>query len=106
MQPRERFDPPTMEFEVWPIMVLLEGPAQLIGQLLVELYDNSKIDRTRWTVDHKMNSRRSYGLHLQKSGMTRRRQGIGLRDELLLRVVQLHCVRLQIACHVFGKSVG
>ena len=105
MQPSERFDPPTMEFEIWPIMVLIEGPAQFIGQLLLETYDNTKVDRGRWTVDHTMKSRRDYALHLQRGGMERRRQGIALRDELMLRLVQLNCVRLKLDCHIFGKSV-
>lgn len=105
MQPHERFDPPTMEFEIWPYMVLVEGPAQIIGQLLVEIYDNPKIDRTRWMVDHQMKSRREYALQLQRMGMTRRRQGVALRDELMLRLLQLNCVRLNLACHLFGKGV-
>jgi hypothetical protein len=105
MQPSERFDPPTMEFEVWPYMVLIEGPAQLIGQLLLELYDNPKIDRARWTVDHSMDSRKSYAKHLQRGGMTRRRQGVAMRDELMLRMVQLSCVRLRLDCHVFAKGL-
>jgi hypothetical protein len=105
MQPSERFDPPTMEFEVWPFMVLVEGPSQTIGQLLLELYDNAKIDASRWNVEHKFDSRRTYALELQRNGMTHRRQGIALRDELLLRMVQLTCVRLRLVCHVFGKGV-
>ncbi len=105
MQPSERFDPPTMEFEIWPYMVLIEGPSQIIGQLLLEIYDNAKIDRSRWTVDHNMRSRRDYALHLQRSGMAKKRQGIGLRDALMLRLVQLNCVRLNLACHLFGKGV-
>jgi hypothetical protein len=104
MQPSERRDPPTMEFQVWPYMVLVEGPAQIIGQLLLELYDNGKIDRSRWTVDHQMDSRKSYAQHLQRAGMTRRRQGIGMRDELMLRMVQLGCARLKLDCHVFAKG--
>lgn len=104
MQPEQRYDPPTMEFEVWPYMVLVEGPAQIIGQLLLELYENTKLDRTRWTVDHQMDSRKSYAKHLQRSGMARKRQGVAMRDELMLRIVQLGCVRLRLECHVFAKG--
>jgi hypothetical protein len=93
-----------MEFEVWPHMVLVEGPAQIIGQLLLDLYENSKIDRSRWMVDHGMDSRKSYAKHLQRSGMERRRQGIAMRDELTLRVIQLGCVRLKLQCHIFAKG--
>lgn len=93
-----------MEFEVWPYMVLVEGPAQLIGQLLLELYENTRIDRSRWTVDHSMDSRKSYAQHLQRSGIASRRQGVAMRDELMLRMVQLTCVRLNLVCHVFAKG--
>jgi hypothetical protein len=105
MQPSERVDQPTMAFEVWPYMALVEGPAQIIGQLLLELYDNTKIDRARWMVDHQMNSRKSYAQQLQRGGMARRRQGVAMRDELMLRMVQLSCVRLKLDCHVFAKGV-
>ncbi len=94
-----------MEFEIWPYMVLIEGPAQIIGRLLIEIYDNEKIDRARWMVDHHLDSRKTYAHQLQSKGMIRRRQGVALRDELMLRLIQLNCVRLRLDCHLFGKGV-
>lgn len=93
-----------MEFDVWSYMVIIEGPAQTIGQLLLELYENTKIDRSRWMVDHNTDSRKSYAKHLQRTGMTRRRQGVAMQDELMMRMVQLGCVRLRLDYHVFAKG--
>ncbi|HLI96021.1 MAG TPA: hypothetical protein VKT72_08045 [Candidatus Baltobacteraceae bacterium] len=93
-----------MAFEIWPYMILAEGPVQIIGQLLLELYENAKIDRSRWIVDHRMDSRKSYAQHLLQGGTAIHRQGIGMRDELMLRIVQLGCARLNLNCHVFAKG--
>lgn len=104
MSQMERPDRVTMRYEIWPYLVLVEGPVNKIGKLLLDLYGNRKIDRARWTVDHTMRSRRTYADHLQRSGLASRRQGIALKDPAVLAAVQQQCAALGLDCHLFGKG--
>lgn len=94
---------PTMAYEIWPYMVLIEGPAGSIGRLLNDLYDDRTIDRARWTVDHTMRSRKTYAQHLERSGSASRRQGVGVKDTSVLHWIQQRCAALRLDCHLFGK---
>lgn len=95
-------DEPTMAFSIWPNLLMVEGPAQIIGLLLTMLYDDPKIPRDGWVVDHGGTSRREYAATLKRAGTEVRRQGIAIKDqqtvELLLRRVQ----SLGLTFHTFA----
>ncbi len=102
-QGMESLERNTMAFEIWPYMVLIEGPATVIGRLLQNLYEDPGIERGRWTVDHTMRSRLTYAQHLQRGGIAKRRQGIGVKDTTVLEWVQKRCATYALECHLFGK---
>ncbi len=93
-----------MRYEIWPYLVLVEGPVNKIGRLLLAFYNDPAIDRSRWMVDHTMRSRRTYAEHLQRSGVTSRRQGIALKDSWTLQNLAQRCSSLGLDCHLFGKG--
>jgi len=85
-------------------MVLIEGPARMVGRLLKDLYHDQSIDKNLWTVDHKMESRAAYAQHLQNTGAANHRQGIGVVDQGVLNWLNVRSRSYGLKYHLFAKS--
>ena len=85
-------------------MVLIEGPARMVGRLLKDLYQDQTIDKNLWTVDHKMASRVDFAQHLQNAGAANHRQGIGVIDEVVLNWLNVRSRSYGLKYHLFAKS--
>ena len=85
-------------------MVLIEGPARMVGRLLGDLYRDTAVNRDMWTVDHKMTSRFEYAQQLQSSIVPSHRQGIGVNDQQVLNWLNIRSRSYGLKYHLFAKS--
>lgn len=91
----------TIAFDLWPIMLVVEGPTAAIGTYIERLYEDPQIPREAWNVAHTERSRKLYAQRLQAAGSEKRRQGMGVRSEEIAttameraRSAGLTCARL------------
>ncbi|MBV8490610.1 MAG: hypothetical protein JO199_08775 [Candidatus Eremiobacteraeota bacterium] len=70
-----------MAFDLWPIMLVVEGPAEAIGAYLERLYDDGHVPRESWNVAHTHRSRQQYAQTLKSGGSEKQRLGVGVRTE-------------------------
>jgi hypothetical protein len=100
-------DEKTMAFDLWPNLLLIEGPTNRVGLLLASLYDDASIPRDAWNVSSQEKSRKTYAEALQRGGEEKIRQGMGVRTEEVVRIIQERAKSMQLAAIRFsGKSMG
>ncbi len=97
-------DEKTIAFDIWPNMLIVEGPAPTIGALLESLYHDAHIPRDAWNVQHTERSRQTYAASLKAGSPEKRRQGMGVRtDELAVTVLE-RARALGLACFRLSKK--
>jgi hypothetical protein len=98
-------DEKTISFDLWPHLLMIEGPTNTIGLLLAAIYDDPAIPRASWSVSSKEKSRKTHAELLQKSGVEKMRQGIGVRTAEVVTAIQEHARTLALASfRLSGKS--
>ena len=98
-------DEKTISFDLWPHLLMIEGPTDAIGRLLESLYDDPDIPRDSWSVSTKEKSRKTYAQALQRGGTEKMRQGIGVRTDAVVAIVQERAKELVLASfRLSGKS--
>jgi hypothetical protein len=98
-------DEKTVAFDLWPNLLMIEGPANKIGVLIASLYDDPAIPRDQWTVSSKEKSRRIYADVLQRGSEEKMRQGMGVRTDALVEIVQARVKSLAlVSFRLSGKS--
>jgi hypothetical protein len=98
-------DEKTITFDLWPHLLMIEGPASAIGILLAAVYDDPTIPRDTWSVSSKEKSRRTHAEVLQRGGNEKIRQGIGVRTDEVVAIIQEHARALTLASfRLSGKS--
>lgn len=93
----------TIRFELWPNMIMVEGPSADIGELILAAFDDASIARESWTVSHKMASRRDFALDLKRHGDEKRRLGIGITSTQTVGQIQEHAKRLGLHTFLFNS---
>ena len=81
-------DEKTISFNLWPNVLMLEGPARDIGALIVALYGDERIPRDTWNVAHNERSRKTYAESLKKSDVTKMRKALGIGPDHLVPIVE------------------
>ena len=98
-------DEKTISFDLWPHLLMIEGPANAIGLLLAAVYDDPTIPRDTWSVSTKEKSRRTHAEVLQRGGSEKMRQGIGVRTDTIVAIIQEHARAMTLASfRLSGKS--
>jgi hypothetical protein len=98
-------DEKTISFDLWPHLLMIEGPAKAIGLLLAAVYDDPAIPRDTWSVSSKEKSRRTHAEVLQRGGDEKIRQGIGVRTDAVVAIIQEHARGMTLASfRLSGKS--
>lgn len=88
-------------------MLVVDGPAKSVGQLIASLYNDAAIPRNAWNVSHTERSRKTHALRLAERGEESVRQGVGVRTESLAAVVESRARKLGLGCaRLSGKSRG
>jgi hypothetical protein len=96
-------DENTIRFELWPNMIMVEGPAADIGELILAALKDESIAGESWTVSHKMASRREFALEFMKQGSEKRRLGIGITRPDTVQQIQAHAKRLGLSTFLFNS---
>ncbi|HTX59312.1 MAG TPA: hypothetical protein VMH02_06490 [Verrucomicrobiae bacterium] len=97
----------TVSFDLWPHLLVVEGPREKVGLLIAGLYDDEAIPRDAWTAATKERSRRTYADLLQQGGSEKIRQGMGARTDLLAVTIVERAQRIGLTSFRFsGKSKG
>jgi hypothetical protein len=94
----------TIAFDLWPNMIVVEGPAQSIGMLIGMLYDDARVQRDMWAVSHNEASRKDYAAKLKHGGAAPKRQGIGARDKATADFIQARAKALGLSSFLFSKQ--
>jgi|HubBroStandDraft_5_1064220.scaffolds.fasta_scaffold934705_1 hypothetical protein len=98
-------DEKTISFDLWPHLLMIEGPANTIGLLLAAVYDDPAIPRDQWSVSSKEKSRRTHAETLQRGGDEKMRQGIGVRTDAVVAIIQERAKALTLeSFRLSGKS--
>jgi hypothetical protein len=98
-------DEKTISFDLWPHLLMIEGPANAIGVLLAAVYDDPAIPRDAWSVSTKEKSRRTYADVLQRAANEKMRQGIGVRTDEVVAIIQEHARAVKLeSFRLSGKS--
>jgi hypothetical protein len=98
-------DEKTISFDLWPHLLMIEGPANAIGLLLAAVYDDPAIPRETWSVSTKEKSRRTYADVLQRGANEKMRQGIGVRTDEVVAIIKEHARALKLeSVRLSGKS--
>jgi hypothetical protein len=98
-------DEKTISFDLWPNLLMVEGPTRKIGMLIAGLYDDRDIPRDAWTVPSRERSRRVHADVLQQGGDEKMRQGIGVRTDAVVEIIQQRARALALASfRLSGKS--
>jgi hypothetical protein len=70
-------DERTIKFAVWPHLITLEGPAEKIGALIEELYNDPRLPRDQWGLGNTDGiGRQATAQKLRKAGKAMRRVGL------------------------------
>lgn len=93
----------TVRFELWPNMIMVEGPSSDIGELILAALADESIAGESWTVAHKMPSRRDFALDLTKQGSEKRRLGVGITKTETVEKIQAHAKRLGLHMFLFNS---
>lgn len=93
----------TVRFELWPNMIMVEGPSSDIGELILAALEDESIARESWTVAHKLASRRDFALDLAKHGSEKRRLGVGITMVETVEKIQAHAKRLGLHTFLFNS---
>jgi len=98
-------DEKTISFDLWPHLLMIEGPANAIGLLLAAVYDDPAIPRDTWSISTKEKSRRTHAEVLQRGGNEKMRQGIGVRTDAVVAIIQQRARTMTLASiKLSGKS--
>jgi hypothetical protein len=98
-------DEKTISFDLWPHLLMIEGPASAVGLLLAAVYDDPAVPRDTWSVSSKEKSRKTHAEVLQKAGDEKMRQGIGVRNDDVVVLIQERAKALGLASfRLSGKS--
>jgi len=95
-------DEKTISFDLWPHLLMIEGPTNRIGALIESIYDDESVPRDAWSVSTKEKSRKTHALALQNAGDEKMRQGIGVRTEAVVAIIREKAKALDLAS--FGLS--
>jgi hypothetical protein len=100
-------DEKTLTFDVWPNLLIIEGPTRVIGMLISILYEDKSMPRDGWTVTHNEHSRKTYADVLKRGGEAKKRQGMGVRDAAFVEIVEHRAKALGLSCFRFkSKTKG
>jgi hypothetical protein len=100
-------DDKTLAFDLWPNLLMIEGPTDKIGMLIAALYDDPEIPRDAWAVSSKEKSRKTYAEVLQQQGDDKLRLGMGVRTDPLVRSIQERAKSFGLSSFRFsGKSTA
>ncbi len=103
---KERSEP-TVGFEVWPVLLTLEGPTSVIGIVLGALYNDKETPRTEWHCDHKFASRAEFARHLIGAGKEIRRLGVGAKSQEIAEKIRAKAEASGVKCVIFrGTTTG
>jgi hypothetical protein len=81
-------DEKTITFNLWPNVLMVEGPAKLIATLILTLYEDPRVPKDAWNVAHTEKSRKTYAESLKHSDVTKMRKGIGIGPDHLVPIVE------------------
>lgn len=77
-------DEKTIAVNLWPNMLMIEGPAKNIASLILQLYDDPAVPNDQWNIAHNDASRKTYAQALLDSTIHSMRKGMGVgRDDLV-----------------------
>jgi hypothetical protein len=98
-------DEKTIQFDIWPNMLMIEGTELAVGQLIAALYDDPAIPRESWNVGHTHPSRKTYAeVLIRDAGAEKKRQGMGVRTDEVLLAVEDRARSLGLACFRLSKK--
>jgi hypothetical protein len=100
-------DERTIAFDLWPIMLVVEGPTNAIGAYIEGLYEDPQIPRAAWNVAHTEHSRKLYAEGLRSGGDEKKRQGMGVRTEAVALAVMERARQAGLSCaRLSSKTQG
>lgn len=97
-------DEKTISFDIWPNMLMIEGPENLIGELIATLYDDPSVPRDAWNVSHAEKSRQTYARSLRAAGSEKKRQGMGVRTDEVVQAIEERARALGLPCFRLSKK--
>jgi hypothetical protein len=93
---------PTIGFSVWPVLLMIEGPTNLIGIVLGMIYsDQHRIPRSDWHCDHPYSSRAEFAAKLRSEGKEPRRLGIGAKNAIVASMIRARAESSGLRCTIF-----
>ena len=92
---------PTIGFEVWPVLLTLEGPTALVGVVLTLIYNDPRIDRDHWHCQHDFPSRMDFAASLRHGGKVPRRLGLGAKTAEIATYIQGRAEACGLKCVIF-----
>ena len=97
----------TIAFDLWPIMLVVEGSTAAIGTYIEKIYDDPEIPREGWNVAHTERSRKLHAERLKGAGDEWRRQGMGVRTEEIAATLIDRARRAGLTCaRLSSKTQG
>jgi hypothetical protein len=97
----EKRSEPTVGFNVWPVLLTLEGPTSMIGIVLSAVYGDKKIPHADWHCEHKFASRAEFATHLIGGGREVRRLGVGAMTPGVAEQIRAKAEASGVKCAIF-----
>jgi hypothetical protein len=95
---------PTIGFSVWPVLLTIEGPTNMVGMVLAMMYDDHRIPNGEWHVDHSFKSRAEFAEHLKAGGKEKRRLGVGAKTAIVASMIQARAESFGLRCVIFRSE--
>jgi hypothetical protein len=92
---------PTIGFTVWPVMMIVEGPSSLLGIGISMIYNDHRIPRDNWHINHNERSRAHFAETLRKGGNAHKRVGIGIKDKITASMIEARMQAFRLKCTIF-----
>jgi hypothetical protein len=95
---------PTIGFSLWPVLLTIEGPTNMVGIVLGMIYDDRRIPRDEWHCDHPYASRAEFAAKLRAIGKEPRRLGIGAKNNIVASMIRARVEASGLKCVIFRSA--